>query len=422
MSGFALLLTVTWALIALAAVELGLHLHRLRQIPIRVHVNGTRGKSSVVRLIAAGLRAGGKRTCAKTTGTLARMILPDAREVPIYRPAGANIIEQKRIVATAAYLGAEALVIECMALSPELQSLCELKLVRSTHGVITNARPDHLEVMGPTPVDVAKALAGMIPKQGTLFTAEQEHLPVLEAAARDRGSSLVAITREQVAEVSEIDLAGFSYTEHPDNVALALAVCGELGVDRQTALQGMWRAKPDPGAMTEHLLDFFGREIAFVNGFAANDPVSSEQIWRATCRKHARLASRIIIFNCRSDRPDRSRELARAFVAWPRADFVVLMGTGTDLFAREAARAGFDATRLVFAEGLAVSELFERVLDLVPRSALVMGLGNVGGQGLGLVRYFQNRARVDQGVREPAPRSWDELPSLPRGDSRRALS
>ena len=34
-----------------------------------VHVNGTRGKSTVCRLIDAGLRAGGVRVFCKTTGT-----------------------------------------------------------------------------------------------------------------------------------------------------------------------------------------------------------------------------------------------------------------------------------------------------------------------------------------------------------------
>ena len=30
---------------------------------------------------------------------------------------------------------------------------------------------------------------------------------------------------------------------------LALAVCADMGVDRETALGGMWAAKPDPGAL-----------------------------------------------------------------------------------------------------------------------------------------------------------------------------
>ena len=52
-------------------VEFLVHQRILRRIPVRIHVNGTRGKTSVARLIAAGLRAGGKRVYAKTSGTVA---------------------------------------------------------------------------------------------------------------------------------------------------------------------------------------------------------------------------------------------------------------------------------------------------------------------------------------------------------------
>ncbi len=48
------------------------------------------------------------------------------------------------------------------------------------------------------------------------------------------------------------DLGGFRYTEHADNVALALAVCADLGVPRRIALLGMQHATPDPGALTVH--------------------------------------------------------------------------------------------------------------------------------------------------------------------------
>ena len=86
---------------------------------------------------------GHPRTCAKTTGTLARLITPEGHEDAIYRIGHTNVIEQVGVVRKAKNLGCQALVIECMALQPLLQSLCELKLVRSTHGVLTNARPDH---------------------------------------------------------------------------------------------------------------------------------------------------------------------------------------------------------------------------------------------------------------------------------------
>ena len=247
MSPFGFLLGTTAALVAAGAWESWLHRQRLGRIPTRVHVNGTRGKSSVTRLIAAGLRAGGISTCAKTTGTLPRMILPDGSEYSVYRPARANVIEQRRMVHIAVDYEAEALVLECMALQPKLQCLSEERLVRATHAVITNARADHLDVMGPTEADVARALAGTVPVGGKLFTAEQRHLDTLADAAADRGTELVAVGREDVERVTEFELARFPYVEHAENVALALRVCEDLGVGRVTALLGMCRAQPDPG-------------------------------------------------------------------------------------------------------------------------------------------------------------------------------
>ncbi len=375
-----------------SGVEVALHRRRLRRLGVRVHVNGTRGKSSVTRLIAAGLREAGVRCCAKTTGTLARFILPDERELPIYRPAGANIIEQKRIVQAAVECGAQALVVECMALRPELQALCERSLISATHAVITNARPDHLEVMGPGPRDVAAALAGITPRGGVVYTAEREQIDVLRAAAKDRGARLVEVGEQDVAEVTAEQLARFRYREHPDNVALALAVLSDLGASREVALRGMQRAQPDPGALTEHRLDYFGRELVFANAFAANDPVSTEQLWSATLARYPELRPRIAIFNCRADRVERSLQLGAAVGSWPAADYVLLMGSGTHVFAQAAERSGFDATRLESVEGLRVEEVFERVISLAGTGALVMGLGNIADEGLELARYFANRA------------------------------
>ena len=67
-----ILAAIVGSLLLLGTLEVILHRRTLAKLPIRVHVNGTRGKTSVVRLIAAGLRAGGLRVCAKTTGSLDR--------------------------------------------------------------------------------------------------------------------------------------------------------------------------------------------------------------------------------------------------------------------------------------------------------------------------------------------------------------
>lgn len=396
MDGTLLVAGATALLTAAGLIESRFHRGRLARIPIRVHVNGTRGKSGVTRLIAAGLRAGGIRTFAKTTGTLARMILPDGSEEPIDRPGRANVIEQLGIIRRAADHDVEAMVLECMAVQPNLQALCELKMVRATHGVITNARPDHLDAMGPTDTDVARALAGTVPVGGKLFTAEQKHLPVFQAAARDRGSRVKAVGRREIGRLTLNEMGRFDYIEHRENVALALRVCSDLGIPRSTALEGMYRAAPDPGVMATYALDLTDQEVVFVNAFAANDAESTEHNWNLAIEHFAHMQRRTAVFNCRHDRPDRTVQLAEACVRWQPADHYLLIGTGTQMFAKCAAAMGLDRRRVVAAEGTRVDQIYEKILSLAGKSALVMGMGNIGGPGLDVVQYICDRSKINR--------------------------
>lgn len=388
-----ILCLLTAGFIGFGVVERVFHQRSLAAVPTRIHVSGTRGKSSVTRLIASGLREAGIVTAAKTTGTLARMILPDAREVPIFRPSGPNIIEQTRIVAAAADMGCQALVIECMALQPELHWLSENKLIHATHGVITNARADHLDVMGPTEVDVAKTLASMTPVGGVLYTAEQRHLDILREAAADRSTRLVAVDAADIAAITDEEIGKFSYTEHKENVALAWKVLADLGVSREVAFRGMWKTNPDPGALSVSTVDFFKRRIVFVNGFAANDPESTERIWRLARQRYPEIKRAVAVFNLRADRVSRTSQMAQDTTFWHEADAVLLMGTGAYHFARMAAKTDYDTGEFIFADQLEVDQIFESIVEACTSPVtLVIGMGNIGGQGLPLVRYFKNRA------------------------------
>ncbi len=387
-----LILVVIAATTCLAfLVEAWLYRRRLRRIPIRIHVNGTRGKSSVTRLICAGLSAGGIRTCGKTTGTLARMIFCDGSEVPIFRPCRANVIEQKRVVRAANEDSAEALVIECMALQPVLQSVCELKLVQSTHGVITNARADHLDVMGPTRLDVARALAGTTPVAGALFTAEHrdDSLSVLASAAVDRGSRFEAISPFEKHRITPEMLAGFSYLEHPDNIALALRVCESIGVDRDAALRGMWAATPDPGAMRVFRYEVAGKHWYFVNAFAANDPESTGSIWESAFNRYPEVRRRVAVMNCRVDRPDRSKTMAEACAQWRPADKYFVTGTGTDLFLRPLIAGGVPSDDIVCLGDASGAEIVDAMARQPVESTMILGMGNIAGPGMSLAEFFQ---------------------------------
>ncbi len=139
-----------------------------------IHVNGTRGKSSTSRLIEAALRGGEYRVFCKTTGTSSRTIDVFGVEEPINRRGSPNIKEQIKILKEAAKQKADIVVIECMAVKPELQYIAQNKILNADISIVTNVRRDHLEEMGPTLKDVAISLGNIMPKNGHFITAEKD--------------------------------------------------------------------------------------------------------------------------------------------------------------------------------------------------------------------------------------------------------
>ena len=121
-----------WVVVALFFIlisygfwEFSSHRFYLNQLSVRIHINGTRGKSSLTRLITGGLRGAGYRVFAKTTGTKPRMLFVDGNEASVHRVGKPNIIEQVRIVVRAAKQKPEYFVTECMGIQPHLQELLE---------------------------------------------------------------------------------------------------------------------------------------------------------------------------------------------------------------------------------------------------------------------------------------------------------
>ncbi len=368
------------------------HQRHLGCIPVRIHVNGTRGKSSVTRLIAAGLRAGGIRTIAKTTGTKPRFIYADGTEVPVVRAGKANIIEQVHIIRRAAQLEAEVLVLECMAIKPELQSLLEDRIVRSTHSAITNARADHLDEMGPTVADVARSLARTISHHGVFFTPDSTYLPTYRSVANERGTTVHAVDPQSVTAE---ELAGFSYIEHPDNVALALKICGQLGVSREVALKGMHVSTPDPGALRIERLERDGQPLWFVNGFAINDPDSYVLVWERL-KEIIPPDSRIVgLLVCRPDRIQRSEQLGELVCHRLPLDTVLIAGDGTAPLLRYIEHQNLPRKTHYDLTGRTASEIHEHIHRLpTDRPAVIYGLGNIVGLGEEIAQLFSEKAEA----------------------------
>ncbi|MEO0132457.1 MAG: poly-gamma-glutamate synthase PgsB [candidate division WOR-3 bacterium] len=361
------------------------HLQNVKKIPIRIEVNGTRGKSSVTRLIAGGIRASGRRVIAKTTGTKPRFIISDTEEVPIKRLGKPNIAEEQKIFREAVKYQPDVIVIECMALVPYYQWLHTHRLLKPTHSVITNARADHLDVMGPTVRDVARALSNTIARKAKFFTAEQVHLDIFKERALALGTEVIVA---DPSIVTDEDMKGFSYVEHKENVALALAVCQSLGIDKQTALSGMYRQTPDPGVMRIYTITDQGKTFKVVNTLAANDPDSICLLWEKVKNFSE---ERIVLVNCRDDRVDRSLQLAELTAQKFDANWFVATGSFTLAYIKKAISLGLAKEKLVDMGNKSPAEIYDKVLSLIKEEALVFATGNTVGFGETLIQYFARK-------------------------------
>ncbi|MEW2549010.1 poly-gamma-glutamate synthase PgsB [Streptomyces sp. NPDC047002] len=376
---YCVLLLSCGALLVAGIVEQRRHYASLEQIPVRVLVNGIRGKSSITRLCAGALRGGDLVTVAKTTGTAARFIHPDATEEPVFRKFGlANVVEQIGIVRRAATYRPDALVIECMAVMPALQEINQEKLIRSTIGVLCNVREDHLAEMGPTLDDVARSLSRSMPVGGICVTAERDRLHILQEEAEARNCRLIAVDPETV---SDAELRGFSWFTFKENVAIALAVAELLGIDRGTALKGMYDAPPDPGVLSvERYRTQDGKRLRFANVFAANDPESTLMNVEQLEDLGAIERPLNVVINCRPDRVERNGQMGE-IVPRLAPDAVFLIGHPTKS-AKDAIPADF-AGRVVDLGGdrRDAGELTRDILaELGARSSLI-AIGNIHGQG-----------------------------------------
>ena len=376
--------TLAFALCIAGILEFQYHLRSIDAIPLRIHVNGTRGKSSVTRLVAAGLREGGLRTFAKTTGTAPRVIDSEGKDRIIHRLRLPSIGEQVRLLSYFASERPQAVVMECMAVQPQYQWIAEHQMVKSHIGVITNVRPDHLDEMGPTEDDVAYSLCNTIPVDGILITGEDQKKDILKEVASSNRSDLIFSDDKSVTN-DELDK--FTYMEHPSNVAVALDVCKEAGISREIALAGMHKVQPDLGALVAWNLDMNEKRLQFVNGMAANDPVSTLQIWKFVIDRYPAVGGTCVFFNSREDRPLRTRQMIELTLEEIKPDHFFIRGDKVT----SAIKGLSHHSPKTDVKVVGLDEPLNEVVDLLeklPNDTLIYAIGNQVGAGQDILQLI----------------------------------
>lgn len=372
------------------------HLRKLHSIPIRVNVNGIRGKSTVTRLITAIVKEAGYKTVGKTTGTQARMIYwyTDEEEPIIRRKEGPNIGEQRRVVNDVADIGAEALICECMAVQPDYQITFQNQLIQAKIGVIVNVLEDHMDVMGPTLDEVAQAFTATIPYDGHLVTIESPYLEYFKEIAKERNTK---VTVADNSRISEEYLRKFDYMIFPDNASIGLAVAEALGIDEETALRGMLQAQPDPGAMRITTFADEHHPAYLVNGFAANDAASTLRIWERVQSMNYSEKLPIVIMNCRPDRVDRTEQFAKDVLPHIEADVMVTIGQTTSPIVEAYEKGQLPTKEFWDMENASAEEIIERMKPYL-QNRMVYGVGNIHGSAEPLVEEIIKMKEMKKAV------------------------
>ena len=259
----------------------------------RILVTGSRGKSTIVRLLHTALHSAGQETYSRITGVIPRELCAD-KVRNISRSSGAHV-EEMRWWLKQLPASAQSIVLENSAITPDLQDLAG-RWLQPQVTIVSNAVPDHQEIWGPDGAGAAQALSIGVPKGG---------LVVIPAGLQTNGYLLELLEarccRTIFAEPAITAIKGYQAI----NLGLALATLKQLGLAPEPALQAMLRLQPDKYDF--NVISYAGAELAMA--FSANDISSTKLLFRSL--KWPEEQTRLI-YNHRRDRPGRFR----SFIDW----------------------------------------------------------------------------------------------------------
>lgn len=301
-----IILLVFGAWISISFAERIHYRNRLSKISLRVHVNGIRGKSSIVRYLASILRAQGYLTLAKTTGTAARIIGFSGQDIAIKRRGRPNIAEQLLLMKHFIELKPDAVVVECMAINPSYSEWLESQVMCSHIYILTNVRLDHQDQLGQSLEDIALSLSASLPRSGTVITGETNEavLSILRLECQLKNTRLIEACSQATVATQFIDISEFDHAPILENLRVCFAFAELLNIPRNIAINAMMHAVIDPGHFKLETLCLNSTVIVWANLFAVNDKESFVD-WLHVLLSVYPGYMPIVILNNRHDRIER---------------------------------------------------------------------------------------------------------------------
>lgn len=369
-----LTLIITFTILAVLLLETVLIRRCVNQFKIRVLVNGTRGKSSVVKYIHAGLS--NNPALAKITGVIPTVILPDGMEKRIHRKGTARVQEQVRTIRLASKLKVENIILECMSINPELQRL-ESRVLKPHFYVITNIRNDHYEQMGGNILEQAQSICNAIPYNCKVITAEKDYLDIIKEAAIKKKS--------EVVEVNEINHFQLNENILSINLSIAATVCELIGINKEEAIKSIIAKN----IFSEQIVFSLPKQSLFLNGFAVNDVPSAEDFFTKWSNKLNDKRERVILFNSRKDRPLRTLQFTEWLSQKESIGRIILTGNHQSRALRELRNKDYDMSRITMWNSKSIRNFLNSVNELNLENTLIIGIGNIAGDGFKIINKLR---------------------------------
>ncbi len=363
---------------------------RIKKIPLRICITGTRGKSTVTRLLAGILRENGQKVMAKTTGSLPKIIFPDGTEKEIQRQGFPSILEGKYILKMASLHGIQTLVIEMMGIQPETMRIEASKMFKPHVQVVTNVRLDHREQMGSSAKDIAASFASAIPKNCLVFIPEKEFFPVFEEKANRKNSKILKVPQD----FCSLDLAskGIDALFQRD-IQLTLAVADFLDIDRHVALSGIKKSKGDFGRLRAWTSKNSSpkRTNCFISAFAANEPESTALVLDYIKKKNVLKDKKsTALLSFRRDRGERTLQWLQALEDGFLSEFdrIFLLGEQAGVVLKKMTSNSKGQDFISRSTGSPLEITMDAVFK--DEESVVVGMGNMVGLGHSLVKYWES--------------------------------
>lgn len=367
--------------------EKKIHYLKLKSFKYIIHVNGIRGKSTVSRMIDGGLRNGNYRVFTKTTGTSPRIINTENKEIEIMRFGKANIKEQIEIVNIAHKEKADVLILECMAVDPSLQKICEDEILQSNIGIITNVRMDHLDQMGNSLEDIAKSLSNTIPKNGMLFTGERKFYNFFQDLGKLKG------TKVHLCEKFQKNIKKINEIFFEENYQITYEVCKYLGIEENKIIESFDKYKRDPGSLKVYsYVNNKNKRISFVNAMAANDPDSTQIILNKILGKYNEINEKYLLINNRIDRISRMEQFTKFVLEnQEKFDEIFISGSIKSLFKKKLLKENINKNKVKFLPSI-------KYFDDLDMDILILAVGNICGYGKTLEEEISKKGDITYAI------------------------